>query len=131
MSQHRRQEPFTDINITPLTDIFLVLLIIMMVVAPMLDSKGLKMMVPSVSSSKSVEQDPKVMVLQITESKGANFEDKPVDMETLQQVMFMVKEKYPDGLLIKAAPNAAHGQVVKAMDAARAAGITKIAVSSL
>ena len=37
---------FTEINITPLTDIFLVLLIIMMVIAPMLDQQGLNLTVP-------------------------------------------------------------------------------------
>ena len=45
MSVKRRKE-FSDINITPLTDIFLVLLIIMMVVAPLLDQQGLNLVVP-------------------------------------------------------------------------------------
>ena len=40
------RDSFNEINITPLTDIFLVLLIIMMVIAPMMDQQGLKLVVP-------------------------------------------------------------------------------------
>ena len=41
-----RRQTFNDINITPLTDIFLVLLILMMVIAPILDQQGLTLAVP-------------------------------------------------------------------------------------
>lgn len=40
------RETFNEINITPLTDIFLVLLIIMMVIAPLLDQQGISLTVP-------------------------------------------------------------------------------------
>ena len=40
------RETFNEINITPLTDIFLVLLIIMMVIAPLLDKQGISLTVP-------------------------------------------------------------------------------------
>ena len=42
------RDSFNEINITPLTDIFLVLLIIMMVIAPLLDQQGLNLAVPEV-----------------------------------------------------------------------------------
>ena len=42
----RNRDTFNEINMTPLTDIFLVLLIIMMVIAPMLDQQGLNLTVP-------------------------------------------------------------------------------------
>ena len=41
-----KRQTFNEINITPLTDIFLVLLIIMMVIAPMLDQQGLNLAIP-------------------------------------------------------------------------------------
>ena len=47
---------FTEINITPLTDIFLVLLIIMMVVAPTFQSVDNSISVPEVNSGTSIEQ---------------------------------------------------------------------------
>ena len=47
---------FTEINITPLTDIFLVLLIIMMVVAPTFQSNDTSITVPEINSGISIEQ---------------------------------------------------------------------------
>ena len=47
---------FTEINITPLTDIFLVLLIIMMVIAPTFQSNDSSIKVPEINSGLSVEQ---------------------------------------------------------------------------
>ena len=48
------RDSFNEINITPLTDIFLVLLIIMMVIAPMLDQQGLNLAVPEVLLGTSI-----------------------------------------------------------------------------
>ena len=47
---------FTEINITPLTDIFLVLLIIMMVVAPTFQSMDNDISIPEINSGISIEQ---------------------------------------------------------------------------
>ena len=62
----KRRDAFNEINITPLTDIFLVLLIIMMVVAPLLDQQGLNLLVPS-----NVEQQQMAEMVKI----------KPVDTQ--------------------------------------------------
>ena len=53
----KKRETFNEINITPLTDIFLVLLIIMMVIAPMLDTQGLSLEVPDYVEAKSIAKD--------------------------------------------------------------------------
>ena len=47
---------FTEINITPLTDIFLVLLIIMMVVAPTFQSVDNNISIPEINSGNAIEQ---------------------------------------------------------------------------
>ena len=62
------RDSFNEINITPLTDIFLVLLIIMMVIAPMLDQQGLNLAVPEVVDAKQVKQDSKILSIVITSS---------------------------------------------------------------
>ena len=51
------RDSFNEINITPLTDIFLVLLIIMMVIAPMLDQQGLNLAVPEVVNAEQIKKD--------------------------------------------------------------------------
>ena len=50
------RDSFNEINITPLTDIFLVLLIIMMVIAPLLDQQGLNLTVPENVKAENVKE---------------------------------------------------------------------------
>ena len=63
----KRRKTFNQINITPLTDIFLVLLIIMMVVAPMLDQQGLSLSVPTSTEQeqKQEEVDDKITLMKM------------------------------------------------------------------
>lgn len=128
-SRSKKRDMFTEINITPLTDIFLVLLIIMMVIAPMLDSKGLKLAVPTIGGSKSVTEDPKAMTLTISKEGQFQLEGKTLSAEALQGALYRGKTQFPEGLIIQAEPETLYGSTVTAMDAARAAGIEKIAVS--
>ena len=60
------RDSFNEINITPLTDIFLVLLIIMMVIAPMLDQQGLNLAVPEVVDAEQIKNDSKIMTVIVT-----------------------------------------------------------------
>ena len=59
----RNRDTFNEINITPLTDIFLVLLIIMMVIAPMLDQQGLNLTVPENVAQEQVQKETKIMTV--------------------------------------------------------------------
>ena len=65
------RDSFNEINITPLTDIFLVLLIIMMVIAPLLDQQGLNLAVPEVVNQEQIAKDSKnyefLLLLQTTD----------------------------------------------------------------
>ena len=66
MSTHRQRDSFNEINITPLTDIFLVLLIIMMVIAPLLDQQGLNLTVPTQHEAKKQEKQPKLITVNVS-----------------------------------------------------------------
>ena len=55
-SSDNKKTLFTEINITPLTDIFLVLLIIMMVIAPSFQSMDTDINIPEINSGISIEQ---------------------------------------------------------------------------
>ena len=125
-----RREIFADINITPLTDIFLVLLIIMMVVAPMLDSRGLKVAVPSIGPSSDTKTEPKLIKVEIDEKGDYTIDGKPVNRMQLSNQMREMKAEKTDGVLINTNPEASHGSLTFAMDAAQVAGITKMAVSA-
>ena len=62
-----KRQTFNDINITPLTDIFLVLLILMMVIAPILDQQGLSLAVPEYVEENQQNKDAKILTVQVTE----------------------------------------------------------------
>lgn len=119
---------FSDINITPLTDIFLVLLIIMMVVGPMLDTHGIKLATPTLSTSETMTESPKVVRLVLTESGMVQHEGQPLPVATLPQWLGQQQTAYPDGVLIEADPNSTHQQLAGVMDAVQAANITKLAI---
>lgn len=123
-----RRALFNEINITPLTDIFLVLLIIMMVVAPMLDTSGLKLAVPSMGPSPDTKEQPKTVTLAIDAQGSYTVDGRHTDAYTLRSALVQATKDKPDGLVIETNPEATHEALTQAMDTAQSAGITKIAV---
>lgn len=125
------RDSFNEINITPLTDIFLVLLIIMMVIAPMMDQQGLKLVVPQAVEEQSINKEFKTMNFQVTTDGKYIIDDMEISADELESAISERVQNYPDGLLIMTQPEAEHGAVVKLMDAARSAGISSISVQGL
>ena len=123
------RDSFNEINITPLTDIFLVLLIIMMVIAPMLDQQGLNLAVPEVVNAEQVKQDSKIMNIVVTSDNQFLWENEPIQSSDLEVFFTKHSKDFPDGLLIQADDNSEHGAIVRVMDSARNVGITSISLS--
>ena len=123
------RDSFNEINITPLTDIFLVLLIIMMVIAPMLDQQGLNLAVPEVVNAEQVSKDSKIMNVTVTQDNRYIFNGEEIQAADLEQHFTKFLKQYPDGLLIQADDNSEHGAIVKVMDSARNVGFTSISLS--
>lgn len=124
----RERDSFNEINITPLTDIFLVLLIIMMVIAPLLDQQGLNLTVPDMVEQQQVKES-KIMTVDVSNDDRYFMNNGEVTVSNLESVIKDEAKNYPDGLMIVAAPNATHGAVVKLMDVARNSGVTNISMS--
>lgn len=118
--------PKSDINVTPLVDVMLVLLIIMMIVAPLLQ-KGADVRLPiaAFSSEKPETQDQTVVAI---DSQGRYFVNGvPVREEELRQrVDDILAEKTERIVLIKADDEAQYGAVMAAMDQLRLVGIEDI-----
>ena len=123
------RDTFNEINITPLTDIFLVLLIIMMVIAPMLDQQGLNLAVPEVVNKEEIAKDPKIMNFTVTDDNKYFFDGTEVAPSDLEKIVSEKAKDFPDGLLIQVEDNAEHGAVVKLMDSARNVGVTSISLA--
>lgn len=124
----RNRDSFNEINITPLTDIFLVLLIIMMVIAPMLDQQGLNLTVPDMVEQKQIKET-KTMTFNVTNNDKYVFDGQEISENDLEQLIKSKSKELPDGLMIQAAPDATHGAVVKLMDSARNSGVTNISMA--
>ena len=123
------RDSFNEINITPLTDIFLVLLIIMMVIAPMLDQQGLNLAVPEIVNQEDIAKDSKIMNFVVTNDNKYIFNDTEIASADLEKTVADSIKDYPDGLLIQVDNEAEHGAVVKLMDSARNVGVTSISLS--
>jgi biopolymer transport protein TolR len=119
----RRQ--MTDINVTPLVDVMLVLLIIFMVTAPLIQS-GVKVDLPK-ASAQQMEHSEEKLVLTITRDRRVllgTTEIPPADLETkLRSNARIQKDKE---LYLHADRSLPYGQVVEIMAVARRAGVESL-----
>ena len=128
----RNRDTFNEINITPLTGIFLVLLIIMMVVAPLLDQQGLNLTVPEMVDQEQIKDDEtKILTVAVSADDRYYIDGEEISSDSLETTLKQLAKDYPDGLMIESDGNATHGAVVKLMDNARNSGITSISVSQV
>lgn len=124
-----QRKTFNEINITPLTDIFLVLLIIMMVIAPLLDQQGLNLAVPNMIEVQDEVKDSKLIRVLVTDDDKYMLNDTEIEANDLASMISEQAKENPDGLLIMTQDNATHGAVVKLMDEARNTGVTNISIT--
>lgn len=128
----KSRDTFNEINITPLTDIFLVLLIIMMVIAPMLDQQGLNLTVPeNVAEEQVKNKETKIMTIMVDAGDKYFFDGSEIPADKLEIEIKKLAKDYPDGLLIKTDSDSSHGAMVKVMDSARNSGITSISIDEI
>ena len=120
---------FTEINITPLTDIFLVLLIIMMVIAPTFQSIDNTITIPEVNSGNAIEQGK--VVVSVTKDGTIYVDSKKSSIGFLVKDLEAVKnpeEKSPE-LIVKADEKAKSSIIMAIMDAAQDAQYKKLIVA--
>ena len=124
-----QRKTFNEINITPLTDIFLVLLIIMMVIAPLLDQQGLNLAVPNMIEVQDEIKDSRLIKVLVDDNDKYFIDDVEVAVSDLANTISEQSLVNTDGLLIMTQDNATHGAVVKLMDEARNVGVTNISIT--
>ena len=125
------RDTFNEINITPLTDIFLVLLIIMMVIAPLLDQQGISLSVPENVEQTKMDKESKILSVMVTKNNKHYINNEEVSVDRLGTVLSQEMKNYPDGLLIETDGEATHGAVVTLMDKARYAGVKAISLDQI
>jgi biopolymer transport protein TolR len=113
----------SDINVTPLVDVMLVLLIIMMIVAPLLQ-QGAPLTLPTATNTAEKPETQEQTVVSITSDKRYFLNSKQLPKDQLQQrVIDTLEAKSQKIVIIKADVDAEYGSVMEAMDTLRAAGV--------
>jgi len=123
-----RRGIIVGINVTPMVDVVLVLLVIMMVSATYIVSQSLKVELPKAASASEAVAS----VAAVTIAKGAKiyFNQEPVDEPGLVKKLREAAAQNPDvSLIVSADKDVTHGQVVHAIDLAKLEGITKFAIN--
>ena len=125
-----RSGQLEEINITPLTDVFLVLLIIMMLVAPRVDLKGLDMAVLDLGPSVKTDE-AKQLLVEVSANGEYRVDGKVVDRDSLSSTVKEQSAAKPDGVVIDADPNATHQATTFALAAVNMAGVKNIGMTEM
>lgn len=125
MNHNGRQAPMNEINVVPLVDVMLVLLIIFIITAPLL-THSVKIDLPKASSEPNITQTERVE-LAIREDGSLFWNGNPVVFEQLAQRFAATVAKAPESELhIRADKMAHYEQVARVMSTAAKAGLTRI-----
>jgi biopolymer transport protein ExbD len=117
-------EAITGINVTPLVDITLVLLIVFMVTAKLIVSQAIPADLPKAASSEATQV---VFTVTLDAAGGVLVDGRPVDDAGLRSAALAARAKTPDLRTVVQAPSsAAHGAVIHLVDELREVGIVKI-----
>jgi biopolymer transport protein ExbD len=127
---HSRYELHSDINMIPLIDVALVLLIIFMVISPILVESQMRVNLPKVTSSGKAEENP--LKVEIAADGTFAFQGKIVSRAELE---FQLRRELPPGhraaLLIQADKDVPFDNVVFVMDLAKRLNVEKMGVGVL
>lgn len=120
-----RQDLISDINVTPLVDVMLVLLIIFMVTAPMM-MHGVKVNLPK-TESKSIKAKEDPLVLTVTKERLIFIEDYRVELTALQEKLKKIfANREGKEIFLQADEDVPYGFVISVMSHVKEAGITKL-----
>ncbi|HYJ79315.1 MAG TPA: biopolymer transporter ExbD [Longimicrobiaceae bacterium] len=117
-----RRGVLSDVNVTPMIDVLLVLLVIFMVVQQGLQ-KGLSVQIPPPDPAAPTSDHPAI-VLEVEPGGGLYLNRQAVDAAELEATLTRVYAGRPEKILfVKGAESVSYGEVAGAVDAGRAAGV--------
>jgi biopolymer transport protein TolR len=120
------EEVLAEINVTPLVDVMLVLLIIFMIATPMLH-QGVEVALPQVASENLPLRNEDPMVITVTKEELVYLKNEPVHPSQLVERLKPVMEgRQDESVFIKGDRDAPYGAVLRVIDIINAAGTYRI-----
>jgi biopolymer transport protein ExbD len=124
-----RRGGIVGINVTPMVDIMLVLLVIMMVAALQIATRALKVELPKSASSDESSGSPLTLTLTKDNHIFLNNVEIPTEAELIARFQAARANGAEPALVVSADTQALHGHVVHVIDLAKQQGITKFAIN--
>jgi biopolymer transport protein TolR len=117
--------PMSDINVTPLVDVMLVLVVILIITAPLMAS-SLRLDLPKAEGAKP-QDAPKFVTVGMDARGGLFLDDKPVTPAQLAQALSEAARRSPETeVQLRADQSVPYGKVVEVMGAAQKAGLSRV-----
>ena len=125
----KRRGVITDINVTPLVDIMLVLLIVFMLTAHLIAKQAIELNLPRASQSTTLQPSP--LIVQLKANGELFLNDRPIDAAGLKATVSAEVQKDPASppqVVIAADKDVAHGRVVWVLDVIKRLGVSQFAI---
>ncbi len=124
--QGRTQTSLSEINVTPLVDVVLVLLIIFMLTAPILQS-GVEVSVPKTRTVKEISEER--LVISIDRNQRIFLGNQPLNINDIRSTLGKkVRDPAQQSIFLRADENVPFGVFAAVMDAVKQAGITNVSI---
>jgi len=115
-----------EINVTPLVDVMLVLLVIFMVTAPLINQAGVEVDLPQAKTG-AVKDETENATVTVDKSGNVWLDDRKfTPKEFDEKFRAVITARKPKAVFLRADTNVPYGTVIKVMDELRAAGITRL-----
>ena len=125
LERTRSAEPMSEINVTPLVDVMLVLVVIFILTAPLLAS-SIKLELPKTDAASTTDATPSVSLV-VDRTGQAYLDNRPVPLAELSQHLARTATLQPDTeVQLRADENAPYGKVIEVLGVAQKAGLTRI-----
>jgi biopolymer transport protein TolR len=125
LERTKSAQPMSEINVTPLVDVMMVLLVIFIITAPLLAS-SIKLDLPKTEAAKPNDA-PKFVTVVVDKAAQVFLNDKPIELPALAESLQQSAKANPDTeVQLRADATVPYGKVVEVMGVAQKAGLNRI-----